>query len=504
MLERSHERRLSANREKSESNQEVADVGAAKFEVLCCSVCAEDNDLTVDDLLEDDVRAPGYTQDICIQPLEVCLEGNDQLFPRSLKLLTDPNIWIGDSGASVDMTPTSDGLDTTKPCSITVHVGNNQHTAATLSGTLSLTMCDNNGLELFDASFLDMHLVPEAPYNIISLTQRLENDWTLSGDKLRGLTLSKDGNEIRFDIRIETAKGVLWAGWMKRKTVEINATAVSLSIKQAHLRLGHLSEEATRKASKALWWKLTAGSVAPCEDCAIGKGRQKNLPKDTGGPVASLDSPRAYLDCSSFKDSETKKVTGVWCLMVFYPSQLKVTDIYKSKNAMVEPTVTKLNHMSTGPKFLRMDNAGENKLLADRNRHSDWKLPIVVEWTARDTPQQNSPVEVAFSTLSGRARAMLNDANIPKELRKVLMPEASKTATYLDGLIPLEIDGVVKTRYDHQLGSNPPFARSQDLGRSRHCYHQVTQPPTEGEGPWSNLCGDRIQSGAPRRYFSNV
>jgi hypothetical protein len=151
-------------------------------------------------------------------------------------------------------------------------------------------------------------------------------------------------------------------------------TAVSLSIKQAHLRLGHMSEEATRKASQALGWKLTAGPLAPCEECAIGKGRQKNLPNDTGGPVASLDSPRAYLDCSSFKDSKTKKVTSVWRLIVFYPSQLKVTDIYKSKNAMVEPTVMKLNHMiqmGTGPKFLRIDNAGENKLLADRIRHSD-------------------------------------------------------------------------------------------------------------------------------------
>jgi hypothetical protein len=127
---------------------------------------------------------------------------------------------------------------------------------------LSLTVCDNNGVELFDASFPDMHLVPEAPYNIISLTQRLENDWTLSGDKLRGLTLSKDGNEIRFDIRIETAKGVLWAACMKRKTVELNATAVSLSIKQAHLRLGHMNEEATRKTSKALV-EVNCWSIGP-------------------------------------------------------------------------------------------------------------------------------------------------------------------------------------------------------------------------------------------------
>jgi hypothetical protein len=37
--------------------------------------------LTVDDLFEDDVKTPVYFEDIRIQPLEVCLEGNDQLFP---------------------------------------------------------------------------------------------------------------------------------------------------------------------------------------------------------------------------------------------------------------------------------------------------------------------------------------------------------------------------------------------------------------------------------------
>jgi hypothetical protein len=116
--------------------------------------------------------------------------------------------------------------------------------------------------------------------------------------------------------------------------------------------------------------------------------------------------------------------------------------------------------MKIGPKYLRMDNAGENKSLADRMKHKDWKLPIIVEWTARDTPQQNSPVEVGFSTLSGRARAMLQEANVPKKMRKLLMPEAVKTATHLDGLIPVEINGVLKTKYEHHLGVNPPFARA--------------------------------------------
>jgi hypothetical protein len=71
--------------------------------------------------------------------------------------------------------------------------------------------------------------------------------------------------------------------------------------------------------------------MSPCEDCAIGKGRQKNVPKDTGGPIATMESSRAYLDCTSFKDKYTQKVGDVCKLIVQYPSQLKITDTYKSK-----------------------------------------------------------------------------------------------------------------------------------------------------------------------------
>jgi hypothetical protein len=59
-----------------------------------------------------------------------------------------------------------------------------------------------------------------------------------------------------FDTRIETAKGVLWAVCMKRKVMEAaivaSAVASPLFIQQVQLRLGHLSEEATRKAAKTL------------------------------------------------------------------------------------------------------------------------------------------------------------------------------------------------------------------------------------------------------------
>ena len=56
-----------------------------------------------------------------------------------------------------------------------------------------------------------------------------------------------------------------------------------------------------------------------------------------------------------------------------------------------------------------MDNAGENKALQKRMKSHDWKelSEIECEFTARDTPQQNSLAERAIDTVMSRARAMM-------------------------------------------------------------------------------------------------
>jgi hypothetical protein len=143
-------------------------------------------------------KVPVPTVDVKVEELdgesgpEVCMKMQDtQMFPKVMKLLSDPIKWIGDTWASVDMTPVSDGLTDTRPCGISVHVGSNEHTAATHSETLSVTVCDNCGYELYEVSLPDVHLVPQAPYNIISITQRMESGWELSGDKIRGIVCRK-------------------------------------------------------------------------------------------------------------------------------------------------------------------------------------------------------------------------------------------------------------------------------------------------------------------------
>jgi hypothetical protein len=96
------------------------------------------------------------------------------MFPKVMKLLSDPSIWIADTGASEDMTPASEGLTKSRPCDISLRVGNGEHTAAKHSGSLSVTVCNNAEVELSAAAFADMHLFPQAPYNNIIITQRME------------------------------------------------------------------------------------------------------------------------------------------------------------------------------------------------------------------------------------------------------------------------------------------------------------------------------------------
>jgi hypothetical protein len=63
-------------------------------------------------------------KDIILEELVMQAMNDKQEFPKALQLLNDPNIFIGDTGASVDMIPNKWCLTDSKPCDMTVHVGN--------------------------------------------------------------------------------------------------------------------------------------------------------------------------------------------------------------------------------------------------------------------------------------------------------------------------------------------------------------------------------------------
>ncbi len=83
---------------------------------------------------------------------------------------------------------------------------------------------------------------------------------------------------------------------------------------------------------------------------------------------------------------------------------------------------------------------------------------IQFEYTARNTPQQNSRVEKGFETILNRGRAMMIAANIPEKRRYLFAKEAMMTATKLDDLTVVEYKNEKKPRYEHWGLERPRFA----------------------------------------------
>ncbi len=54
---------------------------------------------------------------------------------------------------------------------------------------------------------------------------------------------------------------------------------------------------------------------------------------------------------------------------------------------------------------------------------------------------------------------MMLNANIPPAWKPIVAQKEFETATKLDGLVPIDIDGIVKARVEHWSGKLPQFAK---------------------------------------------
>jgi hypothetical protein len=79
-------------------------------------------------------------------------------------------------------------------------------------------------------------------------------------------------------------------------------------------------------------------------------------------------------------------------------------------------------------KYIRCDNAGENRSLQTRANGVDWKLNITFEYTLRHTPQHNHLAELALASIASKGRAIISAANIPKKIRYKVWTKAFQHA----------------------------------------------------------------------------
>ncbi len=100
-------------------------------------------------------------------------------FPNKSNLLLDPNVWIADTGASVHMTSHRQGFINERKASDSAHItmGNGAIETASIVGTLPGTVCDQYGNLLMRTAITDVTYLPNATYNLFSLTQMMAKGW---------------------------------------------------------------------------------------------------------------------------------------------------------------------------------------------------------------------------------------------------------------------------------------------------------------------------------------
>jgi hypothetical protein len=388
-------------------------------------------------------------------------------FPQNQDLLLDPNVWIADTAATVHTSAHKEGFHTLEQATAadSITMGNGIAEKASLVGKVSGALCNKNGVEVGTATLTDVVHLPTGKYNLFSLTKLTQKGWLLGGND-KGIWLSKGAETIMFDIAIPTPKGVLYAIYIRRNLEIAGATTdaiTKVSMQQAHDRLAHPGEDMTREIAKELSWTVTRGNLKPCDACAEGKAKQRNVPKISGHKIATVNQARVFLDIATIRnpDEETTATKPNWRIMVDERTQLKFSNFFQTKNGMVEPTCEQFQRwkdQGKEVKYLRMDNAGENHLLQQRCESKDWKFQITCEYTAAMTPQQNHLAELGFAILANRGRALMARAYVPMKIRYKIWKEAFQTATLLDGLTVMTIEGKTATRYVHWGGSNPKFA----------------------------------------------
>ena len=105
-----------------------------------------------------------------------------------------------------------------------------------------------------------------------------------------------------------------------------------------------------------------------------------------------------------------------------------------------------------------MGSAEQNKKLVMQLQSTSWKTPVAVEYTTRDTPQQNSPVEVGFYALANKAWDTIHHMNLPMEMHYCLFSKVFTTVTLLDGWAVVELNGKCASWFEHCLWGNNKFA----------------------------------------------
>ena len=199
----------------------------------------------------------------CDDYVEIAAVASQRIqFPTNHDILRSPNIFIGDTAATVHIVKYPIGMTKLEPAegNAGVRMGNNAVEQPKDVGQLAGMVCNKFGNQLNRVTIHDVAVIPSAGYNLFSISKMLKQGWKLTGDE-ELLVITKGENKLVFDIRVQTPRGVLFAFYLKRDITDKYCLAATdagtvMLVAEAHVKLGHVGIDCTRKTAKALNWKL--------------------------------------------------------------------------------------------------------------------------------------------------------------------------------------------------------------------------------------------------------
>ena len=366
-------------------------------------------------------------------------EGNYGTFSKSTHL--------ADTGASTHMVNSDEGMFDYEEIRDPVLLCDGRKMMATKIGKARMTAVQVDGTTT-DVVLHGVKHVPGLDMNLFSVLRSLDQGWNISNDK-NYLMLKRGKLTLKFDRYYPTRNGRLVGidllprsqpsrgevAMPAKEEQEGSKPTKSWDINRMHQVFNHASEEALRRTAKAYGWHLT-GKMEVCQECQESNIRKKPVSKFTETKSEKIGE-RIFIDTSSISETTlggSKYMIGV----VDDATGFTWGNMLKRKKDVVNTMLKFLRSMKsrgTPVKYIRCDNAGENKDLKNKCMDSQDLTDIEFEFTPRNSPQFNGRIERKFAIIYGRMRVNYEAARIDKKMRRKLWGEACMTAIDIENML---------------------------------------------------------------------
>ena len=339
----------------------------------------------------------------------------------TLDASTDSNMWLVDSGATVNVTNDENCLRDAVDIDREIIVGNGQQVTATKQGWTCLKVNKTDKMILKEVLYVKGFVK-----KIISAPKLCSNGMILKWEGDWMFITSPEGKELRLPRR---RNGMCYVLDHNASIVpSVMSTESVMDIQDAHDLLGHASESIIRKTMDHMQVKLS-GELKPCEGCLLEKAQRKPVPK-VSMKKAMLPCERLLLDTTGpFAPSLRGAIYDVY---VACQLTSKSWVFHVKKKSEVPQCLENVLTWSQGKgyqvKFLRCDNAGEHQT---RLIDVCAKFGVQIEYTAPNTPQQNGQIERMIAVDRGRRNAMLRASGLSDLQKNLLRAEATQMARRL-------------------------------------------------------------------------